>query len=127
MCGYNLHRLRGSKCPECGQTLELRIALAEPRLAAFYTGLVGLAAGVGFAAFVMVYIVVESFFIGFAAVWWLALLPAEAVVLGVLAVVWIRNSGKIRRCSVHVRWALAASAWLLSSLGVLLFGLAANT
>ena len=39
-CGYNLHGLRSDRCPECGDQIELRIGLTEPRLGAMITLLV---------------------------------------------------------------------------------------
>ena len=46
-CGYNLRDLGGSRCPECGDELVLRVGLAEPRQGALIAGLIGLAAGAG--------------------------------------------------------------------------------
>lgn len=54
-CGYNLRGLTSDRCPECNQLLALRVNLAEPRLAAFVTALVGLAAGAGFSGLLLLY------------------------------------------------------------------------
>ena len=126
MCGYNLHRLRGRLCPECGQALELRIALTEPRLAAFYTGLVGLAAGVGFAGLVFLWGLIELLLQGGPELWQLALLAAEAVVLTALLLIWIRCSGRIRRLTPPQRWMLAGATWWISLGAMFLFWLAVD-
>ncbi len=123
MCGYNLHRLRGRVCPECGQALELRIALTEPRLGAFYTGLVGLAAGVGFAGLVFLWGLIVYLLHGGPELWQLTLLACEAVVLANLLIVWIRCAGRIRRLGPGLRVLLAGATWCLSLSAMLLFGL----
>jgi len=125
MCGYNLHNLRGDKCPECGQELTLQIALAEPRMAAFITGLVGLAAGAGFAGFELILTTFFSVLNGF---WWWSdtlVLAVETVVFSLLVILWHRRSAKIRRLSSAARWKLAAGAWLLSIIGLAIFGVVA--
>lgn len=124
MCGYNLHNLRGDKCPECGQELTLHIALAEPRLAAFYTGLVGLAAGLGFCSLVLVWGLLVSLFRGGPRMWQLALLGGETVVLAALLAAWLHHSGRIRRLRQRARWTLALLTWVVAFGAMLLFGMA---
>jgi hypothetical protein len=34
-CGYNLHALTHSRCPECGQTIRLKVALRVPPMPAW--------------------------------------------------------------------------------------------
>jgi len=34
ICGYNLHKLTRPKCPECGQTIELRVGAVNARISA---------------------------------------------------------------------------------------------
>ena len=46
-CGYNLRNLTGDRCPECGDALRLQVGLADPRLAAYITALVGASLGLG--------------------------------------------------------------------------------
>src|SRR5437016_1347309 len=58
-CGYNLRDLRGSRCPECGEDLVLRVTVAEPRQAALIAGLVGLSAGAGLNGLLLVYMGVQ--------------------------------------------------------------------
>ena len=125
MCHYNLHKLKGSSCPECGHELVLRVAVTNPRMAAFYTGLLGLAAGAGFASLLTLWIVYGMLRHGFGAggpsVTEFIILPIEAVVLGGLALVWIRDSGRIRRLPALFRWALACCAWMSSIGGTAFF------
>lgn len=123
MCGYNLHNLRGDKCPECGQELTLQIAFAKPRMAAFITGLVGLAAGAGFAGFALILQTLFSLLEGH---WdWLdsLVLAIQAIVFSLLVVVWCRRFEQIRRLRSAARWKLAAVAWLLSVLSLVVFAL----
>ena len=54
-CEYNLRNLVGIRCPECGEELVLRVNLSEPKMGAFLTGLVGLAAGSGFSGLLVGY------------------------------------------------------------------------
>ncbi|MCC6909117.1 MAG: hypothetical protein IT430_14335 [Phycisphaerales bacterium] len=125
MCGYNLHNLRGDKCPECGQELTLQIALAEPRMAAFITGLVGLAAGAGFCGFALIITIIESLMYDY---WdWgdTSMLAIGAVAFTFVVIVWCRRSARIRRMSSSSRWKFAVGAWLLPILAVALFALIA--
>lgn len=116
MCDYNLHKLRGNTCPECGHGLELRVAVSNPR-----TGLLGLAAGAGFAMLVLLWGVTMVLTSGGPSLGDLIVLLVEATVLGALALVWIRNSGRIRRLPAAYRWPLAISTWLLSIGALVLF------
>lgn len=47
LCGYNLRALPTPRCPECGQSLRLSVALAEPYLKAWITLLVFSCFGAG--------------------------------------------------------------------------------
>lgn len=124
MCGYNLHNLRGRRCPECGQELTLHVALAEPRLGAFYTGMVGLAAGFGFTSLVLLWGAVALARRGGPEPWQLLLLFVESVVLGAMLLTWIRKGAAIRRLPPAARQLLAALAWLAAVMAVLIFGMA---
>ncbi len=124
LCGYNLHRLRGSTCPECGWELELRIAVREPRRAAFYAGLVGLAAGAGFAllltGFALVVPLIRNDVFG-PELWEIGLLCAKGIVLLTLCLLWIRSARWIQRRSTSERWLLAIGAWVLTISAVFIF------
>jgi hypothetical protein len=54
-CNYNLRALTTTRCPECNQELILQVGLAEPRLAWFITGLVGIGMGLGFSSLLLAY------------------------------------------------------------------------
>jgi hypothetical protein len=58
LCAYNLRDLKSGACPECGHRLALRVSLAEPRQGPFIAGLIGTAFGLGFCAFLLVWVVV---------------------------------------------------------------------
>ena len=58
-CRYNLRDLRGSRCPECGDELVLRIGLAEPRPAAAIAGLIALSAGTGLSGLLFGYYLIR--------------------------------------------------------------------
>lgn len=123
LCGYSLHKLRGSACPECGNKIELQIRASHPRLAAFYTGLVGLAAGVGFTTMVLLYAVftfVSNGYLPGPSIDILVLI-VEAGILSTMLFVWIRFSGRIRRMRGIVRWALAIGAWVLTVTATFIF------
>lgn len=124
MCGYNLHKLRGNHCPECGQSLELQIALTEPRMAAFHTGLVGLAAGVGFTGLVLLWGLIALLRRGGPQSWQLLFLFGETIVLSALLATWLRHSGRLRRLPTATRWTLACGTWVMTLAAVLIFGLA---
>jgi len=124
MCNYNLHKLKGSSCPECGYQLELQVTVSNPRMAAFYTGLIGLAAGAGFASLVLAFalIIYATRMVGGGpSLGEMMLLLVEAVVLGSLAIVWIRCSGRIRRMETWARWSLALGCCFLSFAAMLIF------
>lgn len=55
-CGYNLRGLTSDRCPECEHRLVLNVGLAEPRIAAFVFGLLGVGMSVGFSALLLVWV-----------------------------------------------------------------------
>lgn len=107
-CAYNLRRLRGTVCPECG--LPLRLFVGEdgsrPRrqrassLAAII-GLTGLGAAFGSCALGAI--------AGFGFLW-----GAGAIVNGALLAMWVRaeTTGWLRRLSHGERIALALACWV---------------
>src|SRR5690242_19299363 len=54
-CGYNLRNLQGTRCPECGDDLVLKVNVADARLAPLISGLVGLSAGAGLNGLLVLY------------------------------------------------------------------------
>jgi hypothetical protein len=123
-CNYNLRDLTGSLCPECGQHLELRVGLTEPRLGLWIAGLIGLAAGAGFNALLLIYIGLVIFRHGR-----MRGIPGAftvinstgLIVMGSCLCAWLLFRGRIRRLSVKSRVGLAAAAWFLAILDVAVF------
>lgn len=109
-------------CPECGEALELRVGLVEPKLGSFIGGLVGLAAGAGFHAFVLGW-----------ATWVRAsgrfgpdvrvLIPLMIglVACGVCLWLWMAKRRRIRKLSAPWRYALVGACWGVSLATAMLF------
>jgi hypothetical protein len=123
-CGYNLHALRGSECPECGERLVLRVALAEPDLGMFLAALIGLALGVGFSGLLSVYFLIEGFTGNLSAREWrefsfACFLPfaLEGIALAVL--VWRR--GHFQRLTARRQAVVIAGAWAMTTAAFVVF------
>ena len=113
-------------CTECAEPLVLQIALQEPRLAAFLAGLIGLAAGTGFSALCLVFVVVSliirarpgspgaEFYIG--------TVPA-LIIEGLALTSWLRGRQKLRRYSWLTRAILVAGCWVLTLANVIGFSI----
>lgn len=120
-CGYNLRGLEQDRCPECGERLELRIGLAEARLAQFIGGLIGLAAGLGFHGLFLIWVgyvaAVQTFTM------WEALPPLVVGVIGSSAAIfaWVGLRGRMRRLAVGRRRLLVFVCWAWSVGTVLWF------
>ncbi len=122
-CDYDLRDLTGSACPECGQGLSLRVALARPNWAAFICGLIGLSMSLGFSSLLLL----------FAAVIMVVEGPASAmpgtfpalfvglIVSGALLAVWLARSRTLRRQSGGRRWFLAGCCCSVPILNVVAF------
>lgn len=121
-CGYNLRALKTDRCPECNQQLVLRVGLAEPRMAAFITGVVGLAMGFGFNAIAGIAIVIleltKELSTNFP---WREILAFTigSLILGAALWCWLRWRGAICRAGSLRRWTLATACFLTS--GVIVF------
>jgi DNA-directed RNA polymerase subunit RPC12/RpoP len=59
-CGYNLRDLLGTRCPECGDELVLKVNTAEPRLAVLICGIIALAAGAGFSGLLLILVMADG-------------------------------------------------------------------
>ena len=110
ICGYSLRDLRGGRCPECGDTLRLRVGVEHPKRAAFVTGVVGLAGSLGFSALLLALFLYRTLLLrpqaGFA--WETCyLISAECLVSALLLTIWVLNGRRIRRLSAVARWILA--------------------
>ena len=58
-CGYNLHGLTASACPECGRGLRLGVSLTEPALGTWIATLVPLLLPAGFGIILIVVYISE--------------------------------------------------------------------
>jgi hypothetical protein len=123
-CGYNLRDLGGTRCPECGDELVLRVGVVEPRQATLIAGLVGVSAGFGLNALLLLYAAITIFWEGGAGglVYPFVLTNAVgAVVTGIAIWAWVRNWHRIRRCRAITRRLLMIACWALSLLDLVLF------
>ena len=50
VCGYNLHLIQSTRCPECGASLELRVGSSDLRLISWITSLLSFTIPLGFFA-----------------------------------------------------------------------------
>ena len=108
-CDYNLRNLTASECPECGQQLCLRIALATPNWAPFIAGVIGLSMSLGFSALLLLFAVVIMTIEGSATAE-AGTFPAFIVGLiasGVRLGIWLVKSRSLRRHSAVRRWFMA--------------------
>lgn len=125
-CGYNLRDLRGTRCPECGEILALRIGLVEPKQAAPITGLIGLAAGAGLNGLLLLYMAIQATIYGvsFSDLRRFLLLNSAGLLIqsGAMAL-WLRKWRVIRRLRNTQRWGLAAGCWVLTLTNLVVFTL----
>ena len=122
-CKYNLRNLVGSKCPECGETLQLRVSPVEPRQAAPLTGLVLLSAGVGLNALLLIYALIQAFIIGRGRGLgkFVAVNAIEFAVMGAGVAMWLVGWQRIRRLDALWRWLLVAGTAALTLADVIVF------
>ncbi len=115
LCGYNLRALRSEKCPECGSEVEVTVGLTEPRMAAFIAGVVGLAAGLGFCALILLWVgwlhVTRDGGPGLNKLW---MLPIGVVVNAVALRIWLGLRRRIRTMSRRKQWVAAVACFWLS-------------
>ena len=124
LCGYNLRDLVGNRCPECGDELALRLALAEPRQRAQIAGLVGLSAGAGLSGLMLVFLALVTLFLrqgGGADRAFVIVTGGGLLVEGLAVAAWLRAWPRIRRASGTVRWALVATCWMLTLANIVVF------
>jgi hypothetical protein len=124
-CGYNLRDLTGTRCPECGEELVLRLQLGEPRQAAALAGLIGLCCGAGMNLLLLGYIAMQMlsrrWSWGREELKFVMVNAIGFVVLGACMALWLRYWRQIRRLDARRRWALAASAALMSLADLIIF------
>jgi hypothetical protein len=125
-CTYNLRDLTGDRCPECGQELVLGVRLAEPKLAAMLTGLIGLSAGAGLNGLLVIYYFVVTAFRqgqygGYGTFLWVN--TTSLLVMALALAAWLRYWRRIRMAPPYRRWLLAAGCWALALADILVFSL----
>ncbi len=119
-CGYNLHGLLTSRCPECHQELHLTVGLVEPRMRLWLTAVVAMAFGAGFNFLLLVYIVLTANKASRLLDLFLIHNAVGLLVQGIGLVVLLRWGRHIRRSSVGVRFALCLLSALLTIVNVII-------
>lgn len=120
-CGYNLRGLKAERCPECNEALQLQVGLCEPKLGLFITGITGLASGLGFHLFILMWFVYEDQY-SFGTPWYeITVLLISLGVLGILLLGWVHMRRRFHRLGVLGRIALTSLAWGVSALSVIAF------
>lgn len=114
-CRYNLRGLRDNACPECGTELILRVAVAEPRLAVFLSAVIALASGLGFNAFILMWLTWQVFRFGspWSRMWTLFV---ATPLLAIATVLLCRHRQWLRRRS-RVGQALVIAGCVVGSIG----------
>ena len=122
-CDYDLRDLTSSECPECGQELCLRIALATPNWAAFIAGVIGLSMSLGFSALLLLFAVVIMMIEGSATAMpgTIPSLIIGLIVSCVLLGIWLMRSRSLRRHAAAIRWFLAGCCCTVPILNVFTF------
>lgn len=120
-CQYELHGLTGRHCPECGQSLVLRVGLETPNLGAYVTGLIALSATAGFGGLFTLFFVMMALFRGSSRgdMHVLVVFASITLVFGGLVVAWVRCGRRLRRSRPAVRRLLAAICCLTPLMAVL--------
>jgi hypothetical protein len=109
-CGYNLRGATADTCPECGDRVELRVGLVEPRMAASITTLVAISVGLGGSALFGGLVLVEEprwFGRELSGV----LLLVQLAVTAVAMPVFLLLRRRLRRAPWSVQWIVSAVAW----------------
>jgi hypothetical protein len=125
VCGYNLRNLHSDRCPECGRGLMLQVGTTEPRMGAFITGLVGLAAGIGWNSFLLLWTLFVTIVRGrqfnrdMQTVLYIAIPCVAASGIGLSF--WMRKRHWVRTRSERQQWLFAGLMWVPNVLSFLLF------
>lgn len=125
-CDYNLRSLTTERCPECNQELCLRVGLAEPKLAWFVSGLVGIGMGLGFSSLLMLYAIVASRMMSRGSIpssFWHPVICGTLIGIALL-MLWVRARRRIGRLDALQRWTLTALASGISLIAPIWFTLA---
>ena len=117
-CTYNLRDLTGSRCPECGEELTLRLQLSEPRQAAALAGVITLAAGAGFNVLLLAFVFIMDPHARDVIL--ATLLIGSVAFLGATAL-WLKMWRQVRRLGVVRRWVLVATCGILVLADLIIF------
>jgi hypothetical protein len=123
-CGYNLRRLLLPVCPECGERLELRVGMVEPRMGLWITGLMASASGAGFNLLLLGYILItlawrrgqSGFMYRFVVINAVGLLVEGAIIA-----LWLTQRHRFRHMGFPARIALVVVAALVSVIDLVVF------
>lgn len=123
-CSYNLRGLKVDRCPECNRELVVQIRLAEPRMAAWLTALIGSCTMLGFNGLLSFYFIVVVSRRGMGG-------PRDRTIATVLytstAIAGIALAFLLYKrrwvCNLHspAREVIAVFAWLLTALSSIMF------
>jgi hypothetical protein len=124
-CAYNLRNLQGNRCPECGEELVLRVNRADPRQKLVIAGVIGLSAGAGFSALM---ILIGLIMLGIHgsigdSIRLFTALGGGLVIESVAIYCWLRNWRRIRNLSTITRVWLVVACWVLSLLNAVVLAL----
>jgi hypothetical protein len=125
-CGYNLRDLQGTRCPECGEGLVVRIGLVEPKQAAPIAGLICLAAGAGLNGLLLLYIVIQMAIVrvNFYGVERFLVINSIGFIVQAGAMgLWLLKWRSIWRLAVGRRWAWVIACWVLTLSNLVAFAL----
>jgi DNA-directed RNA polymerase subunit RPC12/RpoP len=111
-CGYNLRHLTGTRCPECGDEIQIQVGLVDPRMRPYIASIVAFGIGFGGSA---LFGIVAAF--NAPEDWWgewpgILMLSQLVVAGGCLAALLLRRR-RFRTLSHKTQITLAVSAWLL--------------
>ena len=107
-CGYNLRGLTAGRCPECGDHLQLRIGLSEPRLGAYITLLAACCLGLGASALLALIALQEA-----PSSWWdkpgAKVLLGQFVICALLLPAVLAGRRRFRKGTPKRQWAWAGA------------------
>jgi hypothetical protein len=121
-CRYNLRNLSGSRCPECGDELLLRIGITEPRQTGAIAGLIALSAGAGLNGLLLGYYLINMARLrdmGEPAFLWVNV--GGFLVQGAALAAWLKFWRRIHRRSRVGKALLLTGCWLLVLANLVIF------
>lgn len=121
-CGYSLRDLKADRCPECGDRIELRVNLSDPRLGLFIACVIGPAVGLGFHATIILWYGVVHLFGGYHL--GLRVLSVPIVSTFVLAAgmgYLLKHRNPFRRLGWPAKLAWAVFSWSCTAVSATLF------